>query len=110
MHLFDKSEVIDEEFLKKQWVRNMAGIGITHTHATKEIRDLCSKMKLMIFYWTLRDDHPKDIPFGLGTYREAYLHLLSTGVNGFITEFPELCQQYICEFVGYIGDEWMILV
>jgi hypothetical protein len=51
-----------------------------------------------MFFWTLRDDHVKNIPFSYATYREVYIHLMRMGINGFITEFPELCHQYISEY------------
>ena len=66
----------------------MKGIGISQKHATPEIKKLCESMNLWMFYWTLRDDHPKNIPFDCKTYREAYHHLMKIGIDGFITEYP----------------------
>ena len=63
----------------------MKGIGISQKHATSNIRELTEQMNLKMFYWTLRDDHLKKIPFDCKTYREAYRHLLNIGIDGFIT-------------------------
>lgn len=38
------------------------------------------------------------IPFKLESYKQAYHHLMKLGINGFITEYPENCQQYINEY------------
>lgn len=75
----------------------MKGIGITEQHAIPEIRELCTKNNLEMFYWTLRDDQPDHIPFGLTTYRDVYLQLIKLGINGLITEFPDKCVEYIME-------------
>ena len=97
VHLFDTVENFNDDFLRTNAIRNMKGIGISEKHANAEIRELCTKNNLEMFYWTLRDDHLDNIPFGLKTYREAYLQLIKIGINGFITEFPDKCEEYILE-------------
>ena len=77
----------------------MIGIAITLEVITPALRLLCDQRNLQIFYWTLRDDMARKIPFKLENYKQAYHHLMKLGINGFITEFPENCHQYIDQYM-----------
>jgi hypothetical protein len=51
-----------------------------------------------MFYWTVIDDRPEKLPFGLNDYSLVYDKLFTLGIEGIITEFPEKCHEYIALF------------
>ena len=85
VHLFEYIDSIEEDFLELMTVKNMIGIAITLEVITPALRLLCDQRNLQIFYWTLRDDIMRKIPFKLESYKQAYHHLMKLGINGFIT-------------------------
>jgi glycerophosphoryl diester phosphodiesterase len=99
IQLYDKDIQITEEMLTRNANRNVIGIGITEGNllniqgmGENRVGEICSKLSYCLFYWTVRDDDGSNIPFKCASYFDVYKTLLSLGVTGFITEFPDKCK------------------